>query len=580
MFLGSAIIMLPPSCLHHMDYLQAVLKSHDVTRITLAPAMLKSMLTLLDDRPDIVPEFNSVTSFIVRGDVLPVSTAMQFFDTFPRGKTLLNFYGLTETSGDVLYDCFSSQADVISNTRNAMLSIGRPFPNANCYVLSDTCEAVDPGTVGEICISGPCVTIPGVDETEPDNCHTFPPSNRHHYRRRPYGNRRNPYSVHENHEWLHLTGDRALILNGKIIFMGRRDDDVTIQGYSLNLRNMEHKLAAMKSIDESMVMLTSRHDGEGELVAFAKARRGSTLSEADVVRACQALLPEHIVPTARIVREIPLRPDGKIDAQQLLRLTRIGGCHSSGRGEVDAPAWRPDGAVAGLAGGCLRERVIAIIAASLGIRRECLKDTDNFFQKGGDSLNAMHCINTLRQFGYRITVGQFVSSSSINDVVALAYMADLHQSEAGYSNGASVGAYSESESSIRDLYFVQPLNVIPRKEGAIHLLAVSFTQNNPVEILAGTSVRDFQRLCLSIWRPICRDNLSVGMYHTSRHEDKYLYSHALILTDFVIGVVEKSSGHLKAVSICADLQTELRPDYVTHDVAELYHQLLAPVKHR
>ena len=53
-----------------------------------------------------------ICSVVCSGETLPEDLLHEFFEAFPPGITLLNYYGSTETTGDVTCEIYSSLDDM------------------------------------------------------------------------------------------------------------------------------------------------------------------------------------------------------------------------------------------------------------------------------------------------------------------------------------------------------------------------------------------------------------------------------------------------------------------------------------
>ncbi len=59
-----------------------------------------------------------IFSAICSGETLTDTLAMEFFSVLPEGVTLLNYYGSTETTGDITYEVYTCAEDVRGNLEN------------------------------------------------------------------------------------------------------------------------------------------------------------------------------------------------------------------------------------------------------------------------------------------------------------------------------------------------------------------------------------------------------------------------------------------------------------------------------
>ena len=67
---------------------------------------------------------------------------------------MANFYGSTETTGDVTFDIFRKSSDVSDGVHDGNVSIGKPVHNCNAYILDKDLSPVPMGESGEIYVSG------------------------------------------------------------------------------------------------------------------------------------------------------------------------------------------------------------------------------------------------------------------------------------------------------------------------------------------------------------------------------------------------------------------------------------------
>ena len=157
--------------------------------------------------------------WISNSETLSVSNARRFFATFPRHKTLCNFYGSTETMADVTFDVFSSVEDVDRKSEDDVLSVGCPIWNTIVYVVDDRGQLCSQGNIGQLCVSGLNVTKRGY-VTDYENGKHFVINS--FLEEVEFPNRREV----RNHRILYRTGDYSRIVNGTIIYEGRRDSQV------------------------------------------------------------------------------------------------------------------------------------------------------------------------------------------------------------------------------------------------------------------------------------------------------------------------------------------------------------------
>ena len=257
---------------------------------------------------------------------------------------IVNEYGPTEaTVGCCAYSTDSAGLD------DQPIPIGKPIANTRVYVLDRFLEPVPQGVVGELYIGGAGIARgylgrPGL------TAERFVPS--------PFGGA---------DERLYRSGDLVrLRADGELEYVGRRDRQVKVRGYRVELGEVESALG------EAHAVLS-----DGRLVAYVR-------EPVDLAR-LRATLPEHMVPSVFVkVYEWPVTANGKIDPARLP--------------PVDSP--RPSASFAAPVTPVERE-LAQIWADVLGVARVGLDD--DFFGLGGDSIMVIHAVARARRAGMAIS---------------------------------------------------------------------------------------------------------------------------------------------------------------------------------
>lgn len=109
------LVVAPTGITSNVEDFLGFLERHRVTRLVLVASLLHGVLCYLST-PSELKRFplRQLELWISNSETLSASNARQFFATFPRHKTLCNFYGGTETMADVTFEVFSSVEDFIS----------------------------------------------------------------------------------------------------------------------------------------------------------------------------------------------------------------------------------------------------------------------------------------------------------------------------------------------------------------------------------------------------------------------------------------------------------------------------------
>jgi amino acid adenylation domain-containing protein len=120
-------------------------------------------------------------------------------------------------------------------------------------------------------------------------------------------------------ERLYRTGDLGRYLpDGNIEFLGREDFQVKIQGYRVELGEIEAVLGQHPEIRTVVVKAVGELQGDKRLVAYIVPEPKSAPGTNELRHFLQQKLPEHMIPLAFVLLDaLPLTPNGKVDREAL-----------------------------------------------------------------------------------------------------------------------------------------------------------------------------------------------------------------------------------------------------------------------
>src|SRR5213594_3840996 len=324
-----------------------------VAVLQVVPSYLEVLLSYLAQHPRELPDLRCVS---VTGEALKKKLAQRWFAAEPEIK-LVNAYGLTETSDDTNHEVMNSVPD------RERVPLGRPINNVDVYVVDEHLSPVPLGAPGEIVFSGVCVGRGYVNDPE---------RTRRAFMADP----------HREGQRLYRSGDYGRWLpEGKLEFLGRRDTQVKISGFRIEIGEIENTFLRLPGVREGTVVVTDRSDHNKHLVAFYAAQRPL---DANMLRdQLRESLPEYMVPSAfHWRRRLPLTDNGKVDRKCLVALA----------GELDVAEQDRDGP-----GTATEHRLAAAWAEVLGIPKDQIGRRDHFFELGGTSLSALKLAITLER---------------------------------------------------------------------------------------------------------------------------------------------------------------------------------------
>ncbi|HEX5742064.1 MAG TPA: AMP-binding protein, partial [Pilimelia sp.] len=310
------------------------------------PSYLDVLTRALTDRPR---DLGRLRVLSVTGEPLRRDAARRWLAANPH-IPLVNAYGATELSDDTMHEVLRlPPADDV-------VTVGRPLPNVGVYVVDDALRLRPLGAPGEIVFSGVAVGAGYVND--PERTRLAFTADPHHPGRR-----------------LYRTGDYGRWLpDGRLNFLGRRDQQVKIRGYRIELGEIESVLAGLPGVHSTAVVVVP---GEGTRpAALAAFVAGPAAPDAAAATArIRRHLPDYMVPTyVHRLAHLPLTPNGKVDRAALRHLAGT-------LGHADGPYAAPTTPT---------ERMLATAWAEvLHTPVERIGRADHFFHLGGNSLSAV-----------------------------------------------------------------------------------------------------------------------------------------------------------------------------------------------
>ncbi|OQE22569.1 hypothetical protein PENSTE_c010G02589 [Penicillium steckii] len=230
--------------------------------------------------------FPSLKTVYLVGEAVPQDVN----DRWTQNTAVYNMYGPTEGTGG---------ATIKKLLPNQPVTIGRPNPSTRIYILSQQQSLVPPGTLGEIWLAGVQVARGYIG---------LPEQTEERFR---------PDTIcPDRAEMMYKTGDYGYwdVVSGEVICLGRKDRQIKLRGFRLDLNDLEIRMLALHS-SVTAVAITRKDDS---LIAMVTPASVDTNLLADLAR--QALpihaLPRHIIS----VDQFPMTPAGKLNYKAIAEL--------------------------------------------------------------------------------------------------------------------------------------------------------------------------------------------------------------------------------------------------------------------
>ncbi|MGW7707112.1 amino acid adenylation domain-containing protein [Streptomyces sp. NPDC054771] len=313
-----------------------------VTVLEVVPSLLDALL----DDPRRPAGLGPLRHLMVTGEAFQPALARRWFAAYQ--VPMVNAYGPTEASDDITHHIVVAPVDA------ERVPVGRPVLNTTLHVVGENGAPVPLGTIGEILVSGPAVGAGYVNDPE-RTAAAFPPN-----------------TLDDTSPRLYRTGDLGRWLpDGLLDCVGRRDQQVKVRGYRIELPEIEQALTRVPGITAAFAFVHRK--GERRLLA-AWYSGGAGLDTAGIRAGLARELPGYMLPDViGRLPSVPLNANGKADRPAIAALPLP---------ETERRRPRPPRTAA-------EREVVALFAAALGLPADAVGADGDFFDLGGHSLSAM-----------------------------------------------------------------------------------------------------------------------------------------------------------------------------------------------
>ena len=313
---------------------------------------------------------------LVGGEPLPQDLA----DALTRdGAELWNMYGPTETT------IWSAVSRV---QHGKPITIGTPIANTQLHILDTGDQICPPNVIGELNIGGDGLAIGYFNRPDLTNG-VF-----------------RQVELAGQAQRLYRTGDLAIRRpDGEIQVLGRRDSQIKLRGYRIELEEIETRLRAANGVASAAVALKKRKNGDAQLVAYLVPKTGAQVDPAKVADVLRQELPDYMVPKGWVMlASLPQTANAKLDRKALP--------------DPDEMATVTPLKSIVSAQGDLEQQIAGIWQSVLGI--ENISVTDTLFAIGADSLSVFRIAALLMDAGLNLDARNVLAHPSIRGLAIFA----------------------------------------------------------------------------------------------------------------------------------------------------------------
>lgn len=273
------------------------LEEHQITFACIVPVTISYLRPYF---PEIILPKLKYTLFC--GEALYNDIALEWLKCTPNGK-IINAYGPTEATVFCLVYDFDPEKGK-AKCFNGVVSIGKEMVNMKAIIIDENNIPLPQSEKGELCLSGPQVT-PGYWGNDEKNEESF-----------------FKLSNNDKDEVFYRTGDLGMIdEEGDFLFCGRIDFQVKIQGYRVELGEIEYHVRNFTNLTNVVAIPFQNIFGTTQLHLFLENYSGDFK---ELENYLVTKIPVYMVPTSMSsVPLFPLNSNGKVDRKKLNDLLNL-----------------------------------------------------------------------------------------------------------------------------------------------------------------------------------------------------------------------------------------------------------------
>ncbi|ALS38436.1 non-ribosomal peptide synthetase component F/surfactin synthase thioesterase subunit/acyl carrier protein [Enterococcus rotai] len=249
------------------------------------PGLVQTLLSIFDCK------IMNIRNILMSGDFIPADLVYQIKGTFLNEElNIFSLGGATEASIWSIYYPLNDFSD-------RRVPYGYPLSNQNYYVLDRNDCLVNSNVSGELVIAGEGL------------------ANGYLLKNQNHG------VFYEHAQWgpIYRTGDKGYLTDeGYVNILGRMESELKVNGYRIDLIEIEHSLSSIKDISETKVVVKENQNEKKYLSAFYTTNTMNEISHEIFRSELRKVLPTYMIPSSFThLNTLPLTSNGKINLKKL-----------------------------------------------------------------------------------------------------------------------------------------------------------------------------------------------------------------------------------------------------------------------
>lgn len=257
------------------------------------PSFVDMCLTIKDFNSE---NLQNLELFLFCGEVLTKKTAEKLKTRFPNSR-IYNTYGPTEST--VCVTSILITDEVLKDYD--ILPLGDPKKGTRIEI-QDSGKILNDGEIGEIVIIGDTVS-PGYFKNQNQTEKSF--------------------FITKDGENAYRTGDSGFYKNGQLFFSSRMDFQIKLNGYRIELGDIESNLLKISGVEQSCVLPNYDKDNKVKSITAVVAYSNEIDINTDktIKEELKKHIPEYMIPKKiKFVDKLPMNNNGKVDRKELKKI--------------------------------------------------------------------------------------------------------------------------------------------------------------------------------------------------------------------------------------------------------------------